>query len=959
MRNTLCSSLGAVIVLAAMCGAAKAQNVTVVQTNGDQSALLQLQPSVAFSAQNDLPIAIRVDDGIRFQQMDGFGASFTDSSAWLVGTKLSPEQRSEVMHNLFTSDGAGLSFLRQPMGATDLALTEYSYDDLPAGQTDPDLLHFSIDHDKAYVIPVLQQALATNPRMRIMALPWSPPAWMKTNGSMRGGGFQSQFLPTLAQYFVKFIKAYHKNGIPIHFVAAQNEPFFAGTGYPTEFFTDAQEAEFIGKHLGPALDRLAREERREDRLEDRQHHDGEHDADDQLIQKPLILGWEHNWDIQWYGENLLNNPVTSRYLAGISFHCYAGDRDVAQGSIQELFPDKGIWFTECTGVTTSPNFHNNLGFNMHNLLIGSVREGARSVILWNMALDQEAGPTNGNGCHTCRGVITVDWSTTPATVRYEVEYYSLGQLAKFVVPGAHRIDSNIAGPIESVAFQNPDGSIVLVAYNSSTATTNFSVNWRGKVFTYTLTDGSVATFKWDPATGRDFAVAATPASHTVAAGQPTNFQLTVSRFHGFRRDVDFSVSGLPLGASARICRGQNEDQPVVRIRTSGITPPGTYPITITGTQRSLSRSATIQLVVGPPEAAFGGASLPIPGRIEAEDFDIGGEGVAYHDIDFFPDPDSTLFRPGETVDLETTTDTGGGFDVGFTQPGGWMRYTVNVAKTGLYSVKARVAFQGSGGLFHVELDGRRAEGFEIERHDRDHDCDDTEDRGGGDDDDRTILTNLMHVPNTGGFQKWATISSSIVRLRAGEHILRIVFDSKPNRGGIGNFNWVDVEPVDVAAALPFHGAPSAIPGKIQAEDFDNGGQNVGYYDEATKNQGGQYRPTERIGIETTTDVGGGFDVGFTSQGEWLNYTVNVAASGWYTLHVRVASQPSGGTFHFALDGRDVSGVLSLPATGGFQTWTTMDVPNVRLEAGVHILQLVMDGPGSSGSVGNFNWFSFD
>jgi hypothetical protein len=176
---------------------------------------------------------------------------------------------------------------------------------------------------------------------------------------------------------------------------------------------------------------------------------------------------------------------------------------------------------------------------------------------------------------------------------------------------------------------------------------------------------------------------------------------------------------------------------------------------------------------------------------------------------------------------------------------------------------------------------------------------------------------------------------------------------------MGNFNWIDIEPVVVRTSTPFHGAPAVIPGKIQAEDFDQGGQNVAYYTEATFNQGGQYRPAERIGIEATTDVDGGFDVGFTSTSQWMAYTVNVTAASAYTLHVRVASLPPGGTFHFALDGRNVSGPISLPFTGGFQAWQTVDVSNVRLPQGIHILQLVMDGPGFFGSIGNFNWFSFD
>jgi glucosylceramidase len=392
--------------------------------------LLQTRPAIIFSKQSELPITIRVDDGLRYQKMDGFGASFTDSSAWLIWTKLTAAQRNQLMQNLFSPSGIGLNVLRQPMGATDFALSNYTYNDLPAGQTDPDMNLFSIEHDRAYVIPVLQESLALNPNMRVMALPWSPPAWMKTNGSLNGGGLKSQRHAALARYFVKFIQAYQANGIPVHLIALQNEPLFAGNGYPTMFLTPAQEAEIIGRHLGPALE--------------------------QAGLRTQILGYEHNWDVL-YPERLLRNQSASRYIAGTSFHCYAGDRETAQSAIRQFFPSKDIWFTECTGGAWAPDFAANLGWFMENLIIGATRNWAKSVVFWNIALDQAYGPTNG-GCPNCRGVVTIDWTTSPATVRYEVEYYALGHASKFVVPGAYRIRSDSFGPggVQTVAFKNPD-----------------------------------------------------------------------------------------------------------------------------------------------------------------------------------------------------------------------------------------------------------------------------------------------------------------------------------------------------------------------------------------------------------------------------------------------------------------------------------------------------------------------
>src|ERR1700734_342913 len=169
---------GAVILLTS----AVAQKVNVVQTNPDQSALLSPQPSLTFAPGAGNALAINVDDTIRYQTLEGVGASFTDSAAWLVWEKLTPAQRNQLMQDLFSPEGIHLSFLRQPMGATDLALSNYTYDDLPPGDTDPNMSKFSIEHDQAYIIPTIEAALAVNPRIKVLALPWSPPAWMKTSG---------------------------------------------------------------------------------------------------------------------------------------------------------------------------------------------------------------------------------------------------------------------------------------------------------------------------------------------------------------------------------------------------------------------------------------------------------------------------------------------------------------------------------------------------------------------------------------------------------------------------------------------------------------------------------------------------------------------------------------------------------------------------------------------------------
>jgi len=446
----------------------------IVLTTGDQSKLLAPQAGATFGiGGSENSTVITVNEATQYQPIDGFGASLTDSSAWLIANKLTSAQQTALMQQLFSpTSGIGLSFLRQPMGASDFAVNgNYSYDDVPAGQTDPQLVDFSIAHDTTYIIPLLQQALTLNPNAKVMALPWSPPAWMKASGTMNGGNFNTTYSSSLAQYFVRFLQAYQQAGVPVYAIAVQNEPLNSTASYPSESLSASDESDFIANDLGPALGTAG-------------------------LGAVKIFGYEHNWDNTGYPQTVLSGSAGT-YVAGSSFHCYAGDVS-GQSVVEAAYPSKGIWFTECSGSVGS-NFGGDLVWNAHNLLIGATRNWARSISLWNLALDQTSGPQNG-GCPNCRGVVTIDTSTSQATISNNVEYYALGHLSKFVVPGAHRIDSNTfgSGGIEDVAFQNPDGTIVLVVLNGGNASRAFAVSWKGTYFNYSLAGQSIATFTWKP-----------------------------------------------------------------------------------------------------------------------------------------------------------------------------------------------------------------------------------------------------------------------------------------------------------------------------------------------------------------------------------------------------------------------------------------------------------------------------
>jgi glucosylceramidase len=454
---------------------AQAQSVQVFETDGDQSKLLAQRSGLTFApgAPTGSPaFTIAVDNGLTYQQMDGVGASLTDSAGWVLWNKVPTSQRDALMQSLFDPNyGIGIGILRQPMGASDFSASgDYSYDDVPAGQSDPNLAQFSIAHDQTYLIPLLQQALSINPSLRVHALPWSPPAWMKTSGSMNGGNIATADFPSLAQYFTRFIDAYQGQGIPIYAISMQNEPLNNTGAYPSSYVDSSDEADFIGSNLGPALAGAG-------------------------LGGVKIFGYEHNWDQPDYPEALLADSTAYGYLAGSSFHCYAGDVS-AQSQVEQAYPAKDIWFTECTG-TVGSSFAGDLAWNAENLLIGATRNWARGVDLWNIALDQNSGPQNG-GCTACRGVVTVDDSVSPPVITRNVEYYVLGHLGKFVQPGAYRIDSNTygSGSLEDVAFQNPDGSVALLVLNAASGSSTFAVTWNGASFSDTLPAGAVATYEW-------------------------------------------------------------------------------------------------------------------------------------------------------------------------------------------------------------------------------------------------------------------------------------------------------------------------------------------------------------------------------------------------------------------------------------------------------------------------------
>jgi len=328
----------------------------------------------------------------------------------------------------------------------------------------------------------------------------------------------------------------------------------------------------------------------------------------------------------------------------------------------------------------------------------------------------------------------------------------------------------------------------------------------------------------------------------------------------------------------------------------------------------------------PAPSPYGGAAWPIPGTIQAENFDEGGEGVAYHDT---TSGNSGAVYGGTyrstDVDLEPTGDAGGGYDVGWTTASEWLNYTVSVAASGTYTLTARVAANGPGGTFHVEFDG-------------------------------VNKTGPVTIPNTNGWQSWVDVNVPVT-LSAGVQSMRFVEDANGSTGIFANVNYFRLTAQAAGGPTPHGGAAWPIPGTIQAENFDDGGEGIAYHDTTAGNSGavygGTYRSTD-VDLEPSSDAGGGYDVGWTTAPEWLNYTVSVGASGTYTLTARVAANGPGGTFHVEFGGVDKTGSLTIPNTGGWQSWVDVTAA-VTLSAGVQSMRFVEDANGSTGIFGNLNY----
>ena len=433
-------------------------------TTGNQASLLKKQTTqLSFLSSSAVTTLLEVDSTRKFQTVDGFGYTLTGSSAQLIN-QLPTGAKSTLLQELFSyADNAiGISYLRVSIGASDLNESVFSYNDLLGGETDLNLEKFDFSLDKIDLIPLLKEILKINPNIKIMGSPWSPPVWMKTNGSTKGGSLKPEYYGVYANYFVKYIQKMKEEGITIDAITIQNEPENPNNN-PSMSMTAQQQATFIKNNLGPAFQKAS-------------------------IKTKIVI-WDHNCDNSGYPLSILDDPAAKSFVDGSAFHLYAGNI-TALSTVRNAHKDKNIYFTE-QWTSSKGDFGGDFMWHLKNVIIGSTKNWSKTVLEWNLANDPDFKPHTQGGCTECKGALTIG-----NIVERNVAYYVVAQIAKFVPQNSIRIATTEVPNLQNVAFKTPSGKKVMIVLNEANQSTTFNIKSNNKFVNITLPASSAGTFIW-------------------------------------------------------------------------------------------------------------------------------------------------------------------------------------------------------------------------------------------------------------------------------------------------------------------------------------------------------------------------------------------------------------------------------------------------------------------------------
>lgn len=464
LKSTALLFSGAVLLPLSSCKTLniKDNKIQVWLTKGDESVKLEQQQNIVFINTTNNFQNIEVDDLQKFQHIDGFGYTLTGGSVEVIN-RLSSTKRKALLNEIFGDDenSISVSYLRLSIGASDLDSSVFSYDDIPDGRTDLKLSNFSLKNDKDLIL-MLKEILTINPKIKIIATPWSPPVWMKDNGKSKGGSLKPEFYNVYADYFVKYIKEMQKEGIIIDAITPQNEPLHPGNN-PSMYMTPGDQAIFIKNNLGPAFQAA------------------------NITTK--IIAYDHNCDNPAYPLVVLNDAAANPYVDGSAFHLYAGDIS-ALSTVHNLFPNKNVYFTE-QWTSSTGGFSGDLDWHVKNVIIGSMRNWSKTALEWNVANDASFEPHTPGGCTQCKGAITINNATG---YDKNVAYYIIAHASKFVPANSQRIASTQGDNLSTVAFKTPAGKTVLIVQNSNSTDKTFNIKYNQKIAPVTIAGSSVATY---------------------------------------------------------------------------------------------------------------------------------------------------------------------------------------------------------------------------------------------------------------------------------------------------------------------------------------------------------------------------------------------------------------------------------------------------------------------------------
>lgn len=420
-------------------------------------------PKIAWTRAGQTPGAeqIELDPGKKFQEILGFGGAFTDAACYMFN-QLTPSAREQLFDEMFHPSQMGLSVCRTCIGSSDYSTKLYSFDE---GEADPDLARFSIEHDREYILPVLREARRVNPELFLFSSPWSPPGWMKFNGTMLGGSMRNRYLATYAKYILKFLEGYATEGVPVQAVTPQNEVDTDQDGrMPACIWPQEYEIQFVREHLGPLLETSG------------------------LPTRIWIL--DHNYNLWGRVVDELEDDRLRKYTNGIAWHGYVGTPDM-MSKVHDAYPDVGMYWTEGGPDYTDPGYLTDW-CKWAGAFSAILRNWCRSITAWNLALDERGRPNIGP--FFCGGTVTINSQTREIT--RSGQFWALAHYSRVLRRGARRFDSQSrsANP-QHVALENPDGQRVLVITNPEAAQT-IELRLADMAAQVPLKANSVTTLAW-------------------------------------------------------------------------------------------------------------------------------------------------------------------------------------------------------------------------------------------------------------------------------------------------------------------------------------------------------------------------------------------------------------------------------------------------------------------------------